>query len=503
MQIDYKNQPLAKIKAECEIVFVIKGGEKHKFVVDSPALKKLGFFEENGSDTVYINDRLYIKIDSLEREDLRLGSCKAARWLKNTQIKSAKIGSYISTCDRGDTKAIFEGVWLGIYEYKTLKSKKTKVVFSSLIISSEAYDRVIEMKDKEINEALSKVAIVCESVNFARELINTPPDTATPVAIADMAFARSKELGIECSVYDEKYLAKQGMGAFLAVARASEHPPRLVYMQYKPKSPKAIIALVGKGLTYDSGGLSLKPADYMTTMKADKSGAITTLSVIEAIAKLKLPIEVHGVLGLCENMIGGDAYKPDDVLTAKNGKTIEIKNTDAEGRLVLADCLCFIQDELKAKKITPDYILDIATLTGACIVALGEYTTGIMGYNKNIKDEIFKAAEKTGELLGDLPFNKHLSKLIKSEAADISNCSSSRYGGAITAALFLSEFIAEENKEKWIHLDIAGPAYVEKAWSYNPHGASGAMVRTLIQFAMNLTQTDGEACSIAKKGAKA
>jgi leucyl aminopeptidase len=234
---------------------------------------------------------------------------------------------------------------------------------------------------------------------------------------------------------------------------------------------------VGKGLTYDSGGLSLKPSDYMVTMKSDKSGACAVLGILKAVSELGLPIEVHGIIGATENMIGGNAYKPDDILKAKNGTTIEVRNTDAEGRLVLADCLCYAQE-----KIAPDYLLDYATLTGACVVALGEYTTGVMGHDRALKHSFSKAAANAGELTATLPFNRYLKKLLKSEVADICNISASRYGGAITAALFLDRFIEEPYKERWLHLDIAGPAYVEKAWGYNPAGASGAGVRMSVKW---------------------
>ena len=287
----------------------------------------------------------------------------------------------------------------------------------------------------------------------------------------------AKEEEIECKILDEKDLEKEKMGAFLAVAKASSNPPKLIHLSYKPKNPKAKIALVGKGLTYDSGGLSLKPSEYMVTMKSDKSGACAVMGIIKAAKKLNLPVEIHSIIGAAENMVGGNAYKPDDVLIAKNGKTIEVKNTDAEGRLVLADCLCYAQEKVK-----PDYIFDFATLTGACVVALGEYTTGVMGFNDELKEKILAAAKASGELAAILPFNRYLPKLLESKIADICNISSSRYGGAITAALFLSKFIEEENKDKWIHLDIAGPAYVEKEWGYNPYGASGAGVRLAIKW---------------------
>lgn len=270
------------------------------------------------------------------------------------------------------------------------------------------------------------------------------------------------------------------MEAFLAVARASVHKPYLVHLSYKPKCAKEEklpkFVFVGKGLTYDSGGLSLKPGDYMTTMKADKSGACAVIGILEAIAKLGIKAEVHGILGLAENMIGGDAYKPDDILRARNQKTIEVRNTDAEGRLVLADCLSFAGD------LKPDFLIDLATLTGACVVGLGDYTTGIMGYNKKLKEEFAKVAFEVGELTGILPFNPYLKKLLKSEIADLCNIPSSRYGGAITAGMFLGEFVEESLKDKWLHLDIAGPAYVEKAWGMNPFGASGIGVCACVEF---------------------
>ena len=227
------------------------------------------------------------------------------------------------------------------------------------------------------------------------------------------------------------------MGAILAVGRASRHKSKLIHLSYKPEGEiKKKIVLVGKGLTYDSGGLSLKPSDFMVTMKSDKSGGSAVLGIIDAIAKLKLPFEVHAIVGAVENMIGGDAFKPDDILTAKNGKTIEVRNTDAEGRLVLADCLCYAQDEIDEI----DYIMDFATLTGACVVGLGEYTAGVMGFNKNTIEKAIKVGERRGEHFAYLPFNKYLPKLLKSNVADICNIASRRYGGALTAGLFLSEF---------------------------------------------------------------
>jgi len=211
-------------------------------------------------------------------------------------------------------------------------------------------------------------------------------------------------------------------------------------------------------------------------MKSDKSGGSAVLGIMKAISEMNLPVEVHGFIGAVENMIGGDAYKPDDVLTAKNGKTIEIRNTDAEGRLVLADTLCYAQQEVKA-----DYLFDFATLTGACVVGVGQYTSGVMGNNDEIKKLVSYGAKVSGELATELDFNPYLKKTIKSEIADVCNIPNTRYGGAITAGQFLSEFIDDEHKEKWAHIDIAGPAFVEHAWGENPHGASGAGVRMMLR----------------------
>jgi leucyl aminopeptidase len=263
----------------------------------------------------------------------------------------------------------------------------------------------------------------------------------------------------------------------LAVGRASCHDTKLLHLAYKPKNPKKIVSLIGKGLTYDSGGLSLKPATSMVTMKMDKAGACAVLGIIKAISELKLDIEVHAFVGAVENMIGGNAYKPDDVLTSRKGDTIEVRNTDAEGRLVLADVLDYAQEKVKA-----DYLFDFATLTGACMVALGQYTTGVMGHSNRLRHDISKASSRAGELTASLPFNKHLKKQLKSEIADICNISNKPYGGAITAGLFLDNFIKEENKNKWLHFDIAGSAYTETPWDVNVYGGTGAGVRFMSEF---------------------
>ena len=325
--------------------------------------------------------------------------------------------------------------------------------------------------------------IIAKSVNKTRDFVNSTPEDFYPKIMAKEAKKIAKNSNISLKVYGENYLEKNKMFSMLSVGRASRHESQLIHLTYKPKEiVNAKVVLIGKGLTYDSGGLSLKGSANMVSMKSDKAGACAVLGMINAIAKLELPIEVHAVLGAVENMIGGDAYKPDDVLCAKNGTTIEVRNTDAEGRLVLADCLCYAQDKIK----DIDYMFDFATLTGACVVGVGEYTSAVMGNNTKLRCQVVKHANVSGEFLTTLSFNRHLRKLLKSEIADISNVASSSYGGSITAGLFLDKFVYEENKDKWLHFDIAGPAYVEKSWGYNPYGASGAGVRMAVEFLKNL-----------------
>ena len=359
----------------------------------------------------------------------------------------------------------------------SLSSPTGTVKLPSISIST------VEAELDAINDLCAK--IVAEATNYVKDIVNTIPHDYTPVHMASDAMELDGVDGIECKVFDEDYLQENRMNAFLAVSRASEHPPRLIHLSYKAENPLKKVVFVGKGLTYDSGGLSLKPSSSMVSMKSDKSGGAAVMGIIKACAKLKLPYEIHAIVGATENMIGGDAYKPDDVLVARNGVTIEVQNTDAEGRLVLADCLCYAQ-ELK-----PDLLIDIATLTGACVVALGEFTFGVMGHNHALKHSLHVASAKSGELSASLPFNKHLKKLLKSNIADISNISSSRYGGAITAGLFLDRFIEEENKDKWLHLDIAGPAFVDKPWGYNQAGASGAGVRACVYWLKELQKNRG------------
>ncbi len=472
MKFSVIEEKIESVKADCEIVIVVDGNLDHPWIKDKTDLETLDF-KGKLEDIAFLphQHRVYVGVDSLDRDEIRIAISNALKALSKTKYKTVKIASYIKDCPVTNTKAIVEGAQLGTYKFDRYKSEKEKSNLEKMIISLEDYAQKKLNLDPAV-KAVTQAQIIAECTNHAKEIVNTPPDDMTPEHLAQYAQELSQKLeNVNCFIGDEEFLKEQKMGAFLAVSRASVHAPRLIHLTYKPDNAKEKFVFVGKGLTYDSGGLSLKPSEYMVSMKADKGGAASAISILEGAARLKLPFEVHAIVGSCENMIGGNAYKPDDVLVAKNGKTIEVRNTDAEGRLVLADCLCYATEQ------KPDYLVDLATLTGACVVAVGEYTTGIMGHNSTIKHEIMAAATKSGELTGSLPFNRYLKKLLKSNIADISNISTSRYGGAITAALFLDNFVENEYKDKWLHLDIAGPAYVEKDWGYNQTGASGAGVR--------------------------
>lgn len=486
MNFNITTTPIDEIKSDLEIIIVIDKDLKHNFIKDKKLLKKAGF--SAGQDEVCLlleKNRLYVGSETLKGVGIRSAVATAMRTLLGKKAyKTIKIATYLShpRCS-ASLRAMSEGIVLGNYTFNTYKSKKIKSHIKNVEISLEGYNKH-ELSMETAIRAVHNGDITANATNFTRDIVNTTPDDCYPEIMANIAQKLAKNSELKCKILKPKELKKEKMKTLLAVARASRHKPRVIHLSHKPKNAKTVISLVGKGLTYDSGGLSLKPSDFMVGMKSDKSGGSAVLGIMKAIAEMNLPIEVHGFIGAVENMIGGDAYKPDDVLTAKNGKTIEIRNTDAEGRLVLADTLCYAQQEVKS-----DYLFDFATLTGACVVGVGHYTSGVMGNADEPKDLIINLAKQAGELATKLDFNRHLEKTLKSEIADICNISNTRYGGAITAGQFLSEFIDEHHKDKWAHIDIAGPAFVEHSWAENPHGASGAGVRMMVRLIEKLAKT--------------
>ena len=477
MNFELTISPVAEIEANLELILVIDKNFKHKFVQDKKLLKKAGFKAEQDETCLLIEkNRLYVGMESISSINMRTAVATAIRTIGNTKYKSLKIASYMNhpRCT-AVIRSMVEGFELGAYKFETYKSKKSKQSIKNIIISLEDYSKY-ELNIEKCAIAVNKGQISADATNFTRDIVNTTPDDCYPAVMADIAKELGNNSDLTCNILKPKKLRKEKMETLLAVARASRHKPRVIHLTHKPKNAKLIVSLIGKGLTYDSGGLSLKPSTSMVTMKLDKSGGAAVLGIMKAVTEMNLPIEVHGFVGAVENMIGGDAYKPDDVLVAKNGKTIEVRNTDAEGRLVLADVLCYAQQEVKA-----DYLFDFATLTGASVVAVGHYTSSIMGRDNKPTDLLINAAKSSGELVTRLDFNRYLKKALNSEIADICNISNTPYGGAITAGQFLESFIDDDHKNKWAHIDIAGPAFVEHTWGENSYGGSGAGVRLMLR----------------------
>jgi leucyl aminopeptidase len=398
-------------------------------------------------------------------------------------LAGAKKAAFALPVDGADAlAAIAEGIVLGAYVFDAYKVSGPGGGASARKNGKNAKPPLAEAtllggkpRDKAHKAAIERAAAVCEEINRARDLVNTPPNDLTPAAFADLASGAAKEHGIKVQVLDEKELTKGGYGGILGVGAGSTAPPRLVRLTYKHPKAKRSLAFVGKGITYDSGGISLKPPGHNETMKCDMSGAAAVLGTVLAVARLGLAVEVTGWLALAENMPSGSALRPGDVLRMYSGTTVEVLNTDAEGRLVLADAIA------RASEDKPDAIVDVATLTGAMILALGSRTFGIMANDDAFRTALHEIAEETGEPSWPMPLPEHLLKGMDSPTADMANMGE-RMGGGLVAGLFLREFVGEGIT--WAHLDIAGPAYNEgSAFGYTPKGGTGTGVRTLVRLA--------------------
>ncbi len=412
-----------------------------------------------------------------EKFDLnKIREVTATAYRKAQELKAKKVctilhGAGIGGLNPEDcAQSIAEGAVIASYKFDKYKSKK-----DDKNTNIEEFSIVELDKDKieQLNKGIEKGKTIADGVNFARDLVNEPACELTPAKLAQTAQSLQ---GISCKIIEKNEAQKLGMGAFLSVAKGSSEPPKFIHMTYKPKNAKAKIAIIGKGLTFDSGGLDLKPRGSMVTMKDDMSGSAAVVGVMSVLPKLKPDVEIHAIVAACENMPGCSAYKPGDVLTAMNKKTIEVDNTDAEGRLTLADAICY------ANTLKVDKIIDIATLTGACVVALGRFASGIVGNNQDLVDDLINAGNEGGERLWQLPLYEEYFGSLKSDIADFKHAGS-REGGAQVAGIFLSKF-AEDTP--WAHIDIAGPAWLDKNVKEMPKGATGAGVRTLINYILDL-----------------
>ena len=404
----------------------------------------------------------------------------AVRYAAGAGVRAAGSKAAIGVSLPGEgplqTQAAVEGALLGGYRFHGAKAKKDDAVDLARVVVRGALD------DDDLKRSLS----TAKSVYWVRDRVNTPPNELYPAHFADLVSTACAELPIEVEVWDEERLAQDGFGGILGVGGGSQRPPRLVALRYRPEGATAHVALVGKGITFDSGGLSLKPAASMVGMKYDMTGSATVAGAIMAAAELGAPVSITAWMCLAENMPSGTALRPNDVITIRGGKTVEVLNTDAEGRLVLADGLQAASEE------NPDLIVDVATLTGAARVALGERYAGLMGH-EGARELIQEAALNQGELVWPMPLPEELRKGLESDVADIANVATgSTLGGMLVAGLFLREFVGEREVDgvstriPWAHLDIAGPASNSSGpYGHTPKGPTGAVVRTLIELVLD------------------
>lgn len=413
------------------------------------------------------------KSEEFNLNKIREISSKVIKKLKSLKAKTVCTilhGAGTAGLDTSEcARMITEGSVLGSYSFDKYKSKKEEEESKKEIVSLEIVE-IDESKQQNIEEGIRKGDIIGRATNIARTLVYEPACEATPSKLAEAALSID---GLECKILEKEEVEKMGMNAYLAVSRGSSEPLKFIHMKYTPAGkPEKKLAVIGKGITFDSGGLDLKPPSAMRMMKEDMSGSAATIGIMSAVAELKPNIEVHGIIAACENMPGSRAYKPGDVIKTMNGKTIEVDNTDAEGRLTLADALQY------AVKQDVDEIVDIATLTGACVVALGQLASGIMGNNQEFIDTLIDSAEKGGERFWQLPLYDEHKDDIKSDVADMKNAGG-KYAGACTAGIFLKEFV---DGKKWAHIDIAGTAYIDKEIRELSKGATGAGVRAILNY---------------------
>ena len=409
---------------------------------------------------------------AISPESLRRGSGAAARALAGKGVVAFALPA---TADE-QIRAITEGALLGAYAFDRYLTKKHQPISELVVVTPRAGDRTAK-------QIVDQAAVVAAAVNFARDLVNTAPNDLYPESMAAQIATRAKGTKVKVSITDDRQLEQQGYGGILGVGKGSARPPRLVKLAYEPRKAAGSLAFLGKGITFDSGGLNIKPTSGMGTMKCDMSGAAAVAAAVFGVAELGLPLRVTAYACLAENMPSGNATRPGDVLTMYGGKTVEVLNTDAEGRLVLADGI------VTANGDKPDLMVDVATLTGACVVALGSKISGVLSNDEGLLEEIPQTAERAGELMWPLPIPEEMNeKLRTTKVADLSQHNPDKWGGALFAAAFLREFVGDGIP--WAHLDIAGPAFNEGSpEGYTPKGGTGAAVRTLIQLALERSRS--------------
>jgi len=490
MKINLSVANPAEVETECLVAIVLDRGTKEKpeifLEASDPALKEaaqeiIGSGEISAKlETTLLHaprklsaKRLLLvgggKLKSFSSSELRKVAGTAVRFLKAKAIRTfafvAPAGNFKS---EDAVNAIVEGAFVGNFDPDTYKSDRKDRKIDSFTVIARG-------NQKSLQAAMDQARIVAESQKFTRELVNEPGNHLTPTMLADRARKMADEVGLKCEILDGEKIRELKMGAFWGVSQGSDEPPALIVLRYEPAGApdKPVLGLVGKAITFDSGGISIKPSDGMEKMKYDMAGGAAMLGAMRGIALLKPKIKVTAIICASENMPSGKAQKPGDVQIAMSGKSIEIINTDAEGRLVLADGLCY------ARQLGCTHLIDAATLTGAVVVALGSVNAGVFANDDKMFERFSVAVEKAGEKFWRLPLDDEYREIINSNIADIVN-SGGRWGGAITAAMFLKEF-AEDTP--WLHLDIAGTAWMEDNKPWIAKGPSGIAVRSLIEFA--------------------
>ena len=440
--------------------FKAKPGEVAKLptggAIKSPVLVLVGLGEE----------------DRLTADVVRRAAGVAARAVSN----AVNVALALPAEDAEQVRAVTEGYLLGGYSFDSFKSTADGDAAGEVVVLSPA------AREKQVVRAFETAQVVAAAVARTRDWVNTPPGDLTPPAFAESVATAAKKQKVTVTVLDEKQLERDGFGGIIGVGRGSAAPPRLVKLSYKPRGAKQHLGLVGKGITFDSGGLTIKPGKSMQTMKSDMAGAAAVANATLAIAELGLPIAVTAWVPMAENMVSGDATRPGDVLTMYGGKTVEVLNTDAEGRLILGDALVL------ASESKPDVLVDVATLTGACETALGDRVAGVLANDDSLAQRTVAAGGRVGEALWQLPIAEEMTTKVRtySKVADLMQHNVDLMGGALYAAAFLQEFVGEGIS--WAHLDIAGPGFNERApWGHVTSGGTGVAVATLVELATELS----------------
>jgi leucyl aminopeptidase len=509
MQIGFKRGSLARDKSALLCVPVLEGeslkagdlGELDAAVGGMlSALDRSGDFTgKYGSATLLYNPepagprRVLVlgagKADQLDLERVRQTASRAAKRASELGVGELDIQFPARTAFpvRDLAQALAEGSLLGDYrydQYLTARDGNSRAVKSVTLVAGRDLDRSM------VNSGIERGAVLGDVVCRVRDMVNAPANELTPTEMANRAVAAAKRHGYHAEVLERRDIKKLGMGGLTAVAQGSDQPPMFIILEYDGAGKKSRpYVIVGKGLTFDAGGICIKPAAKMDEMKGDMAGGASAIGIVEAAARLQLPVRVVGLIPATENLLGGSAYRPGDILKMMNGKTVFVDNTDAEGRLILADALAY------AQRYEPQAIVDLATLTGAVLVALGQVATAIVSNNRPLVQKLVNAGERSFERLWELPLWEEFEELIKSPIADIKN-SGGKHGGTITAAAFLRHFVGAT---PWAHLDIAGTSYLDKAEGYRPSGGTGVGVRLLIEY----LQGEVAAPAASRRGAEA